>query len=179
MAGNLKKNNALVIPTTYIYEIESIKERGLDKELLRNIFVHLYQDINNICLALNLKVSGYCFNEEFMNGKVLFPNPNLIKSNPVGRQIFQKTIICGALPNNTTITIPHNINVMFSYTFYDIYGCATNSTNLTFITLPYASCTAVANNVELWVDATNVYIKTGVDMSAFNMTNVILEYVKE
>jgi len=178
MASPLQNNLGLFIPTTNVYEINQIQQQGLSKELLTTIFTHLYQDMNNVAISLNLKDSGYYFNTNFINGQVLFPNPNVSNPNYAGRQIFRTVINFGALPNTTRATVPHNINVMFSYSFTRIYGCSTNPTTLAFIPIPYASASSVANNVELSVDSTNVYITTGTNMSAYTTTYVVLEYVQ-
>lgn len=179
MSFNPQNNIGLFVPTTNIYEIEQIQQEELNKELLKNIFVHLYQDMCNVALALNLKDSGYYQLEEFMNGQVYFPNGNDISPNYAGRQVFRTVVNFGALPNTTTISMPHNIQVFNSFTFTRIYGAATNPITMQFIPLPYASASAVANNIELKVDSTNVYITTGANQSAYTNTYVILEYLKE
>lgn len=179
MSSNQQNNMGLFVPTTNIYEIEQIQQQGLDKELLRNIFVHLYQDMCNVAVALNLKDSAYYPLEEFMNGQVYFPNGNVVNPNYSGRQVFRTVINFGALPNTTTIAVAHNISVFNSFSFTRIYGCSTNPITQEFIPLPYASASAVANNIELKVDSTNVYITTGANQSAYTITYVILEYLKE
>jgi hypothetical protein len=179
MSSNLQNNNGLFIPTTNIYEIEQIQQEGLSKELIRNILVHLYQDMSNVAIALNLKDSAYYFGEEFMNGQVLFPNPNIVNANLSGRQIFRTVVNFGALPVTTTKSVPHNIIVNNTTSFTRIYGCASNTMTFNYIPIPYSSSTAVANNIQLSVDSMNVNITTGIDQSAYTTTYVILEYVKE
>ncbi len=174
-----QNNTGLFVPTTNIYEIEDIQTKGLDKELIRNILIHLYQDMNNIAIALNLKDSAYYFDQEFMNGQVLFPNPNVINPNFAGRQIFRTVVNFGALPNTTIKSYPHNIEISNSTTFTRIYATASNSIDFTYLPIPYSSVTSVANNIEISVDSVNVNITTGIDQSAYTTTYVILEYVKE
>ena len=179
MQSNLQNNTGLFIPTTNIYEIDDIQTKGLDKELIRNILIHLYQDMNNVAIALNLKDSAYYFNEEFMNGQVLFPNPGTMNPNFAGRQIFRTVINFGVLPNTTTKSYPHNIQITNSTTFTRIYGTASNPLTFSYIPIPYASTTSVANNIQISVDSVNVNITTGANQSAYTTTYVILEYVKE
>lgn len=179
MSSFLGNNSGIFIPTTNVYEIDQLQEQGLSKELVRNILVHLYQDINNIALSLNGKSSGQYQLTEFLNGKVLFPNYDMVNVNYSGRQVFGIIIDVGPLPNAGTVTIPHNIVTTNSTSFTTIYGCATNPLTMQYLPLPYSSCTAVANNIELSVDSNNVYITTGIDQSAYTTTYVILEYVKE
>jgi hypothetical protein len=179
MSFDPQSNIGLFVPTTNIYEIEQIQEEGFDKERIKNILVHLYQDMCNVAIALNLKDSAYYPLEEFMNGQVYFPNGQTINPNYAGRQVFRKIINFGSLPNATTIAIPHNIQVFNSFSFTRIYGTATNPITMQYIPLPYSSASSVANNIELKVDSTNVYITTGANQSAYTITYVILEYLKE
>lgn len=179
MSLNLQNNIGLFIPTTNIYEIEDIQTKGLDKELIRNILVHLYQDMNSVALALNLKDSAYYFDQEFMNGQVLFPNPNVINANLSGRQIFRTVINFGALPDTSIKSYPHNIQITNSTTFTRIYATASNPIEFSYLPIPYVSSTSVAYNIEISVDSVYVNITTGIDQSAYTTTYVILEYVKE
>jgi len=179
MSSNLQSNTGLFIPTTNIYEIEDIQSRGLDKELIRNILIHLYQDMNNVALALNLKDSAYYFDQEFMNGQVLFPNPGVKNNNPAGRQIFRTVIDFGALPNTGIKSYPHNIEITNSTTFTRIYACASDPIGFSYLAIPYCSATSIADNIEISVDSVYVNITTGIDQSAYTTTYVILEYVKE
>lgn len=179
MSSNLQNNTGLFIPTTNIYEIDSIQDQGLDKELIKNILVHLYQDMCNVAVALNLKDSAYYFDQEFMNGQVLFPNPGINNPNYAGRQIFRTVVNFGALPNTTTKSFPHSIRVTNSTTFTRIYATASNPMTFSYLPIPYSSTTSVANNIEISVDSTNVNITTGTNRSAYTTTYVVLEYVKE
>jgi hypothetical protein len=183
MMENQQTNSGLFVPTTNIIEIEQIQQEGLSKELLKNIFVHLYQDMCNIALALNAKDSGYFPLEEFVSGKLLFVDPNttIPSSSSLygGRAFFRTVVNFGPLPDTTTLSYPHNIDIDAGFSFVNIYGCASNQIALTYVPIPYASASEVANNIELSVDSTNVYITTGIDQSAYTTTYVILEYVKE
>ena len=179
MSLNLPNNFGLFIPTTNIYEIDDIQTKGLDKELIRNILVHLYQDMNNVAISLNLKDSAYYFDQEFMNSQLLFPNPNLINESSAGRQIFRTVVNFGALPNTTTKSVAHNIEINNGITFTRIYACASDPINFSYLAIPYASSSSVANNIEISVNSTNVNIITGANRSSYTTTYVILEYVKE
>lgn len=179
MSSNLLSNSGIFVPTTNIYEIEQLQQQGLDKELIRNILVHLYQDMSNIALALNLKDSGYYTLDEFLTGQVLFPNPNTNNVIFDGRPIFRKGVYFGSLPDTSTTSIAHNIDFGYTTSFVKIYGTATSPSTLTSIPLPYISTTSIADNIQLSVNSTNVTITTGADQSAYTETYVILEYVKE
>ncbi len=179
MGSFLDNNSGIFIPTTTIQEINQLQEQGLSKELLRNIFVHLCQDINNIALSLNAKKSGQLQLTEFLTGGVLFPNYDMVNVNYNGRQLYNIALNVGALPNASTLTFPHNIDTSNSTFFVHIYGCATDPLNMQYLPITLASSTAVANNIEISVDSTNIYITTGIDLSAYTTTIIVLEYVKE
>jgi hypothetical protein len=140
----------------------------------------LQQQINTMNLILNTKVSGYYALSEFVNGAVWYPDPTLTSAtaqSPTWRQEFQKVIVIGTLPAAaSTLTIAHGLTVTSGYSFTHIYGTA-NDPSTTFIPLPYSS-PVLADNIELWADTVNVYIKVGKDRSGFTDNRVILKFIK-
>jgi hypothetical protein len=176
MANNQLSNIGLFVPTTYIFDVTQLQSVDVNKPEFKELLVRLYQNINSICTALNLKDSGYYVQTEFMNSQLLFPNPS---SQPNEyRQIFRTVVNFGALPNATSKSVAHNIDITSAYTFTRIYAAASNTTSLTYIPLPYVS-TTTSNNIELDVNATNVTITTAANYSAYNVCYVICEYVKQ
>jgi hypothetical protein len=170
-------NIGLFVPTTNVWEVPAFNE--IDPNL-RELFVRLYQNINNIAIILNLKDSAVYNTQEFVNGQTFFPNPILSSvstTNAKLRQVYRLVINFGALPNAATKSVPHNLIINSSWTFTRIYGCATNP-NTEFIPLPYVSTTALIDGIELWVDTTNVNVKTGANYSAYTTTYIVLEYLK-
>lgn len=97
---------------------------------------------------------------------------------PEMRTVYRLVINFGALPNTATKSVAHGIVCTALTTFTRIYGTASNTTALTYIPLPYASTPAVANNIELSVDATNVNVRTAANYSAYDTTYIILEYLQ-
>lgn len=89
-----------------------------------------------------------------------------------GKDVYEKTIDCGNLPNSTTKQIAHGVT-------YDkivsLRGVCSNSDNA-FLPLP-AVATASQYAVELSIDTTNIVITTAQDRSAFS-GYVIIEYTK-
>jgi len=140
---------------------------------------NIYAVVNQLSLALNTKDSGYYALTEFINGQVWFPDPALTSSTlqkPTLRQVFRRVVNFGALPNTGTKSVAHGLTITAGFSFTRIYGCATDPST-TFIPLPYAS-PVLADNIELWVDAANVNIKTGKDRTGFTTTYAIIEYIK-
>lgn len=180
MALNFQNDVGLFVPTTNIWDVEQLKNVDVTKPEFKELLIRLYQTINNITLALNLKDSAYYLQQEFVTGQAFFLNPNVI--NPPNKQIrqaYRMVIDCGPLPVSTTVSIPHNILVTHSFTFTRIYGAASNLVAMTYLPLPYVSISSIADNIQLSVDSTYIYITTGTDLSAYTTTYVVLEYLKE
>ena len=176
MSRDMQDNVGLFVPTTNIWDVQNLQEGKDISPALKELLILLYQDIGDISSALNLKTSGYLFQQEFINGKVLF-NQKYIP-NSYGRQVFQIIVDCGALPDTTTKAIPHNVVVLNSTQWTSITGAATDPVRMQGLPIPYASA-ATPDVIEVSVDATNVYITTSSDMTAFSQAYVILEYVKQ
>ncbi len=172
----------LYVPTTNIWdEVGQLQETNVNSPEFKELLVRLYQNINNIALSLNIKDSAYYDTNEFVNGQLFFPDPNLSSSTDTVatfRPVFRLVVNFGALPNTGTTSIPHGLDVTSGFTFTRIYGAASDTTGLNYIPLPYASTVDVAHNVELSIDATNVTITTGSNRSNFNQCYVIVEFLK-
>ncbi|MFQ5685096.1 MAG: hypothetical protein ACE5GV_00400 [Candidatus Scalindua sp.] len=92
------------------------------------------------------------------------------------REIFRTVIDFGALPNTAAKSVAHNISNFSSVIFTRIYGISTQPGVQAF-PIPLAS-TAFANQVEIFVDSSDVIITTGGDRSALTDTWVVLEYYR-
>lgn len=73
MSFNLQNNIGLFVPTTNVWDIQNLEEGKDITPALKELLVRLYQNINAISLALNLKDSGYYVQQEFLTGQVFFP----------------------------------------------------------------------------------------------------------
>jgi len=177
MSWNAQSNPGLFIPTTSVFELDQLRDVDVKSDSFKELLVRLYQNVNNIALALNKKDSGYYVEEEFVNGQV-FPAPTGTSNSQEGIQAFRKVVKFGALPNTTTKTVAHGLTITDNFNFTRIYGAATKPTTKEYLPLPYASTTA-ANSIELWVDVTNINIKTALDYSAYTTTWIIIEYLKQ
>ena len=176
MLMNIQNNTGLFVPSTNVWEIQSLQENKDVSPALKEVLVRLYQNINAIEVALNLKDSGYYKTFEFLNGQTFFSN----SSNPdvTGRQIYRMVVVTGGLPNATSKTVPHGIGFTNGCSVTRVYGCATDNVTMAYIPLPYSSPT-LNKNIELSIDRTNVTITTGINMTAYTISYVIIEYVKE
>lgn len=180
MAGFLpdqQQDTGLYIGTTQVWDVARLYEIEVTSPEFKELLVRLYQQINKIATALNLKDTGIYFDQEIVNGQLFFPTD--IADFSSGRMCYRTLVITGQLPVAGTISIPHNINVTAQTQWTRIYGAATKPTvAYSGIPLPYASPT-LNQNISLNVDATNVNITTAIDYSAYTISYVILEYLKQ
>jgi hypothetical protein len=177
---NQNPGAGVFVPSTYVWDVARLHEVSVTSPEFKELLVRLYQNINNISLALNIKDTGLYNVIEVVNGQIFFPNPALNSSTPqtpAFRQVYRTVVDFGALPNAATKSVTHGIQITPTTTFTRIYATASNLTGDTYIPIPYASPTA-ANSIEISVDATNVNITTAIDYSAYTICYVILEYLQ-
>lgn len=100
MANNFQNNVGLFVPTTNIWDVTSIKDIDVTKPEFKELLIRLYQNINNITLALNMKDSALYFQQEFVTGQAFFLNPNVMCDRAVvQRQSFRMVVDCGVQIN--------------------------------------------------------------------------------
>ena len=88
--------------------------------------------------------------------------------------LYRKVIIhLSALPNNSSIEIPHEIDNLSAIVM--LHGRASDGTN--YIPLPYAN-NQPELNIMLSANKTNVTIQTGSDRRSYTTTSVVLYYTK-
>lgn len=166
------------VPSTYILDVARLYQTDVQSDEFKELLVRLYQDINNIILVLNAKDSAYYLTQQFVTSGLMFNVNNDINNL---RPIYRIVVNCGALPNTTIKSVPHGISptdFTSAWTFLKIYGAASNTSSFNYIPLPYVSSTSLADNIEIDVDNTNVYITTGANYSAYTQSYIILEFIK-
>lgn len=171
------ENTGNFVPTTQIWEIERLNQLDIPQEF-KELLVRLYQQINNIAVALNLKDTAYYLETETNFSGLLFNNAN---PDPLAlKPIFRKVVNFGALPAaGMTRSVPHGIALDASCTLVKMFGVATNPTTLQYVSLPFLDLALLSQGVQIDADAVNVNITAGtVDWSAYTRTIIILEYVK-
>lgn len=167
------------IPQSNVWDVSQLYSVNVNSQEFKELLVRLYQNINNISIAVNTKVTGYYPLQEFVCSKLFFPNPSAPATQyPVYRQVMRLTINFGALLNTGAKSVPHGINVTNTTTFVGHHAWASDTTAKTFIPIPYASPT-LANNIELRVDSTYVTIETGSNRTNYNVCYVTLEYIQQ
>jgi len=163
------------IPTTFIWDVSEIERTDVSSDRFKELLVRLYQNINLIQATLNIKDSALYDTEEFVSGQTFFPGPDAGSNSGDAsnrRQVYRKVIDFGALPNSATKSVAHEIDITSGYSFTRLYGAASDQSGLNFLAIPNSSIT-------LSVDATNVNITTAAALSAYAITYVTLEYLKQ
>ena len=175
--ANEVPNWGLYVPTTTDVDVSRIAQVDVKSEEFKELLIRLYQTVSDIQRAVNLKESGYKLTTEFNTGKFLFDTTNDFNKL---RPIYTITVNFGALPNAATISVPHGIPAIDgNFKTVAIFGSASKPTvAYSYLPLPYASAAAVASNIEVNVDATNVNIITGANYSAYTVTYITIEYVR-
>jgi len=180
MAQTTNTDQGLFIPTTNVWDPTEIYSTEVTSPEFKELMVRLYQNLNTMAIAINLKDTGYYDTQEFVNSQLFFSDPALRSTSsrtPEYRQVYRKVINFGALPNAGTTNVAHGINCDANTTFTRIYGASTDPTGAySYLPLPYSSTTLV-NNIELSVTGTNVSITTGINRAAYTVTYVVLEYL--
>lgn len=168
------------IASTQVWDVSAIYALEDVSPQVKELLVRMYQNLNLMALAINAKQSGYYPTQPFVNGSAYFPQPLNTSYGPsyaALRPGQHFMILTGPLPNTGTLSVPHNIFCTGAISFTKFVGCATDPVGFNYIPLPYSSCTAVADNVEINADANNVNIITGSNRSNFTIVYIYIEYL--
>lgn len=165
-------NTGSFIGTTSVFDVSRLYEVDVKSPEFKELLVRLYQNVNNIALALNTKDSAYYLLEEFNSGQLFF---NPLSFNQLDlRPGFRIVINIGPLGPGITNT-NHNLAVTNTWKWTFINGAATNTATLVGYPLPFAG--AAGNNIEVRVNATQVVINNASGV-VFTDAYIILEYLK-
>lgn len=152
-------SNAVFLPTTIQYPKDQ-------QELLERLN-KVYEDT---ATRLNIKQIGIFDLVEFLTGEQ-WP---VIGNPQQKRQTFRIIFQIGPIVAGATSTTAHGLTGITAFTH--IYGTAVTTAD--FRPIPYASATAVNQQIELKVDTTNITIINGAAAPNIASVFVILEYLK-
>lgn len=173
---NQLANTGYFVGTTQLFDSSAIRDIDVSKPEFKELLINLYQNVNNIILSLNAKVTGYHIQEEFLSGKLYF-NPT--SNNPQRlRPSYTKTIDFGGLTNNTDKAVPHGIPFTDTYTMLSVTAVATDPVNLGYLPIPRTS-NLLANQISISVDGNDVIIRPYSNRTNYTRCIVTLEYLKE
>lgn len=134
------------------------------KEVLREAYYKTASCVNG------REISIYPLNE-IINGKQYYTVGNPQKF----RQVYRKCFDIGAIATGATSTTAHGISSITE--FVVIAGdCVTDVVD--YRPIPYASATAVNQQIEIRVTATNIIIVNGAASPNITKCSVTLEYLK-
>ena len=171
----------MYLPTIQMWDVTEIGNIDISSDEFRELLLRMYQNLNRMAMAVNIKDSAYYDTDEFVNGQKYFPNPaysSATSQYPVWRQVYRKVVNFGALPNAAAKVVAHGITTTAGFIFTRMYGCSTDPVAPnSYIPLPYASPT-LNQNISLQADNTNVTITTAINYSSHVTTYVVLEYIK-
>jgi len=159
----LPPNSGVYIPTTYTIPSDDPKQ----------FIVRLYQTLNSIIVALNLKTTGQYLNQEFVTSNMWFSTTNSTQQ----RNTYQLVVNTGILAPGALL-VAHGLTIGPTWTFVRIYGSASYynavPANSRYYPLPYAD---PAGDIVLQVTGTNVIITNNTAIT-FSSSYVVLEYLK-
>jgi len=172
--NNVNLPNGVFVEETSVWDqIGNLDTKN--PEDLRLLITRLYQNINLISIALNLKDTGIFDNsQEFITGMNYFPDPTktaVTSPQSEMRPVYRTTLIMGALTNAGTTTTAHNINPNSSFRLVRCYGAATDPVGLQYTPIPNS-------DINVYMDATNIVLTTTTDYSAYSEVLMVIEYLK-
>ena len=163
-------DSGLYIATTTVYD--QINSANFSDEL-KQILVVLYQNTNNIALALNQKESGIYDLHEFVNGQGWFVPPPGTPANMQLRPDYTKVLWITSFPPGT-MTVAHGIDITGQYTFTSITGVANDTVGFNYYPIG-ASGTGV--DISVTANVNNVVLTNNTGIT-FNATYVVLKFLK-
>lgn len=165
-------NTGLYVATTDVWEVSRIEQVDVTSDEFKTLLVRLYQNINNIALALNLKESAYYIQEQFVNGQQFFPATT--DTGAPYRAAYRLVVNIGALPLGVK-SVAHGMTITDAWTFTCIYGEASDQVLHNYYPIPFAG--AAGSYISLRVDNTNVVIDNNSGVT-FNECKTVLEFLK-
>lgn len=146
-----------------------------DQEKFLEALTLLYKRIAN---SVNTKEGGLFSLQELFDSQQYFipAQPNTFRN--VYRKVFDMVSLNGApIAAGATATFAHNIAGIVTCTH--IYGGATNSDNpKKFLPLNYVSATLITDQIQIYLDPTNVTLINGSTQTALTQAYIVAEYVK-
>ena len=168
----------ILLPTTDIYDAQLIEALDIESPEFKDFLVRLQETLNTYALYINNKAYGRYNIRETINGKTYFQTTvsSSSSSSYTPRQGYWIVVDVGALLNNATKTVPHNIpGINTNFTFTTMYGAATNPIGLQSIPIPYINTEGF---VGIKTTNTDLLITSNFDATAFTRCYIVIEYLK-
>lgn len=142
----------------------------------------LIEQLKRLSIAVNTREIGWFLDEELLTGKAFIPGSSSVSdrgTSEIFRQVLRKVIDFGTLPNAGTKSVPHGISFTNNFTLVLLGAYATNPTALISLPIPYADPLSLTNSIAINMDATNINITTGTNLTAFTRVFVTIEFLQE
>lgn len=130
-------------------------------------------NLDLVQLEVGSEATPYTPYKNFENEDIYSTNEMVIGTWVDGKPLYRKVIDIGALPNNTTKYVNHNISNVDIITNY--YGVCKSSNNIHF-KLPYTSVTTTGS-IQVYCTNTQIVVQTDADRSGYSGFTII-EYTK-
>ena len=88
--------------------------------------------------------------------------------------MLRVTIVFGGLPNSTTKTVAHHLQVDESFRIINLYLAASDTVDNKYFCLQYFSI--APGDIVISMDATNIIVTTQSDYTDYNVSYVIVEF---
>jgi len=182
MAFNFDSLYGSFLGTTRIFEEQKLRKANVNSEEFKQVISDIGNSLNDILLQLNNKETSLYPLDEFLTNHQFFINPSLSATTsnsqtPDFRPVFRRTINFGALPNATSKSVAHTIDMTATVIGTRLYGVASNPANNSIIPIPYITNTST-EVVKLEVTNTKVVITTYDNKTAYTNCIVVFEYIK-
>lgn len=142
-----------------------------DEDELERDLTKMYTDVS---MAINLRGISIFDTTAILTGETWFNNKPLSGNTQFKRQTFRKVFSIGAVAAGATLTTAHGITNLIQMS--RIYGTVTTDAP-DFRPVPYASATAVNQQIELKVNTTNFILINGAGAPNITIGVIILEWL--
>lgn len=143
--------------------------------IVQNYIIKAFQSSGVVANVVQVKSNSTTdvYSCDYINNKLSYSTTEKVVGEWIdGKPLYKKVVDFGALPNNTTKSVAHNISNLKRAV--KLEGFAGSSQNSGGITLPHATSSPVA----LYIDNTNVNVLTTNDKSAYTETYIYIYYTK-
>lgn len=139
----------------------------------------IVEQLKRISQAVNTREIGWLLDEELITGKQFLPsNPVLPETSPGQfRTVFRKVIVGTPILLGINV-FPHGIVFDANFTLIDLWVTLTDTTNFLALRATFAGVPST-DNIEVFMDATEVNVITSKDYSGYNLVYIFIEYCQE
>ena len=139
----------------------------------------LYTATANISAGGTITINGNCTASDSVTEQIkekYSTSETIVGEWIDGTPVYQKVVNFGALPNNTSKSVAHNITNMGYIISADAFMSKADYSAQYFI--PVVNVSSLNGQVSLGITHTNIYITTKSDQSSYTICYVVMRYTK-